>query len=192
MRSPRAPPLGPRTDKVRTVATPEQAVATALIDAARKSGLSLGLAESLTGGGVSTALVSVPGASDVYRGAIVSYALDVKRDVLGVEASLLSDPGPVSSEVAVAMAAGTQRLLGCDIAIATTGVAGPDAHGGQPPGTAWIAAARGTEAWAKRVQVEGDREAVIVGVTAAALTFAHGIVESPGRMATWKLGTQLR
>ncbi len=96
----------------------------------RGRGLTLGLAESVTGGLVGGRLTNVPGSSSVFRGAVVSYASDVKFGVLGVER------GPVVSEEAAAqMARGAQRVLGCDIALALTGVAGPDEQDGRPVGT---------------------------------------------------------
>ena len=95
----------------------------------RERGLTLGLAESVTGGLVAGRLTNVAGASDIVRGSIVSYASDVKFDVLGVPV------GPVvTEEAAVAMARGAKRLLGSDVALALTGVAGPDSAEGLKPG----------------------------------------------------------
>ena len=100
----------------------------------RKRGLTLALAESVTGGLVSGRLTQIAGASDVFRGAVVSYASDVKHDVLHVS------PGPVVSETAAAqMAQGAKDLLGADVGLALTGVAGPDQQDGQPVGTLCVA-----------------------------------------------------
>ena len=100
----------------------------------RKRGLTLALAESVTGGLVSGRLTQIAGASDVFRGAVVSYASDVKHDVLHVS------PGPVVSESAAAqMAQGAKDLLGADVGLALTGVAGPDLQDGQPVGTLCVA-----------------------------------------------------
>jgi nicotinamide-nucleotide amidase len=100
----------------------------------RKRGLTLALAESVTGGLVSGRLTQIAGASDVFRGAVVSYASDVKHDVLHVS------PGPVVSESAAAqMAQGAKDLLGADVGLALTGVAGPDQQDGQPVGTLCVA-----------------------------------------------------
>jgi nicotinamide-nucleotide amidase len=96
--------------------------------------LSLGLAESLTGGMMGSRIADVPGASDVFRGSIVSYASDVKFNVLAVP------KGPVVSlEAASAMAAGARRVLGADVGVAVTGVAGPDEQEGHPVGTVFVA-----------------------------------------------------
>ena len=100
----------------------------------RKRGLTLALAESVTGGLVSGRLTQIAGASDVFRGAVVSYASDVKHEVLHVS------PGPVVSEAAAAqMAQGVKDLLGADVGLALTGVAGPDQQDGQPVGTLCVA-----------------------------------------------------
>ena len=97
------------------------------------SGLTLATAESLTGGLLGARLTDVPGASAWYRGGIVSYASAVKHGVLGVPL------GPVVSGVAAeAMAAGARQLLGADVAVAVTGVAGPDEQEGQPVGTVFV------------------------------------------------------
>jgi nicotinamide-nucleotide amidase len=99
----------------------------------QERGWTLGVAESVTGGLVGGRLTSIPGSSAVFRGGVISYASDVKFDVLGV------DRGPVvSEEAAVQMALGAQRVIGSDVAIALTGVAGPDEQDGRPAGTLCI------------------------------------------------------
>ncbi|MCE9623189.1 MAG: competence/damage-inducible protein A [Actinomycetia bacterium] len=119
----------------------------------RDRGLSLGLAESVTGGLVAGRITNVPGASDVFRGSIVSYASSVKFDLLGVPA------GPVVSETAAAaMARGVQRLLHCDVALALTGVAGPAEQDGMPVGTLCVAVAIGPEVHTRTLRMPGQRE----------------------------------
>jgi len=121
--------------------------ATSLIASLVARGATVATAESLTGGLVCAALTAVPGASAVVRGGIVSYDLQVKADVLGVETGLLARQGAVDPAVAAQMAIGARRLLGCDYAIATTGSAGPDpAPGGSltgpvAPGRGFVAVA---------------------------------------------------
>jgi nicotinamide-nucleotide amidase len=96
-------------------------------------GWTLGVAESVTGGLVGGRITNVPGSSSVFRGGVISYASEVKFDLLGV------DRGPVvSEEAAVQMALGAQRVIGSDVAIALTGVAGPDEQDGRPAGTLCI------------------------------------------------------
>jgi nicotinamide-nucleotide amidase len=99
----------------------------------QERGWTLGVAESVTGGLVGGRITNVPGSSSVFRGGVISYASEVKFDLLGV------DRGPVvSEEAAVQMALGAQRVIGSDVAIALTGVAGPDEQDGRPVGTLCI------------------------------------------------------
>jgi nicotinamide-nucleotide amidase len=120
----------------------------------RDRGLTLGLAESVTGGLVSGRLTNIAGASDVLRGGVVSYASEVKFDVLGVS------KGPVvSPEAAVEMAVGAQRVLGADVGLSLTGVAGPAEQEGQRPGTLCIGVALPSGVTASSVvQLPGARD----------------------------------
>ena len=96
-------------------------------------GLTLGVAESLTGGLVGSRLTAIPGSSDWFRGSLVVYASDAKRSLLGVS------EGPVVSErAAIEMAVGVTKVLGCDVGLSLTGVAGPSEQDGQPVGTVWV------------------------------------------------------
>jgi nicotinamide-nucleotide amidase len=139
----------------------EDAVARALTNA----GQTLGLAESLTGGLAASRLVNVPGASSWFRGSVVSYASEVKFSVLGVP------EGPVvSEEAARSMAEGARRVLGADVGLAVTGVAGPDSQDNQPPGTVFVGLARpGADTDSFAFNVPGDRERVRQYATIAAL-----------------------
>ncbi len=120
----------------------------------RDRGLTLGLAESVTGGLVSGRLTNIAGASDVLRGGVVSYASEVKFDVLGVT------NGPVvSPEAAIEMAVGAQRVLGADVGLSLTGVAGPAEQEGQRPGTLCIGVALPNGVTASSVvQLPGARD----------------------------------
>ncbi|MET8683429.1 CinA family protein [Streptomyces sp. NPDC004732] len=104
-------------------------------------GETLAVAESLTGGLVAAEITSVPGASKVFRGSVTAYATELKRDVLGVDGTLLDERGAVDPEVARQMADGVRTVLGADWGIATTGVAGPEPQDGQPVGTVYVAVA---------------------------------------------------
>ena len=128
-------------------------------------GFTLGLAESLTGGLAASRLVNVPGASTWFRGSVVSYASEVKFDVLGVP------EGPVVSEAAAkAMAEGARRVLGADVGLSITGVAGPTEQDGQSPGTVFVGLARpGHDAESTGFTVPGDRARVRQYATIAAL-----------------------
>jgi nicotinamide-nucleotide amidase len=111
----------------------QQTMESVLFDILREKKLTLGVAESVTGGLVAGRLTAVVGASDVFRGGIVSYASDVKFDVLGVT------PGPVVSEAAAKeMAVGVRKALGSDIGLALTGVAGPAEQDGVKVGTVCV------------------------------------------------------
>jgi nicotinamide-nucleotide amidase len=113
-----------------------QTMESVVLDLLRERGWSLGLAESVTGGLVSGRLTSIPGSSEVLRGCVVSYASDVKFDVLDVPR------GPVVSEAAaIAMAEGARRVLGASVGLSLTGVAGPSEQDGQPVGTLWVGVA---------------------------------------------------
>lgn len=128
--------------------------------------LSLGVAESLTGGLIGATLTAVPGASAVYVGGVVAYATRTKTDLLGVEREVIERSTVVSEDVAIGMAVGLQRRTNADWVIAVTGVAGPDGQDGHAPGEVWICvtgpriphmpASRQVE----RLDFEGDREAV--------------------------------
>jgi nicotinamide-nucleotide amidase len=112
----------------------DETMESVVLDLCRARGLTLATAESVTGGLVAARLTEVPGSSDVFRGAIVSYATDVKQTLLGV------GEGPVVSERAAReMAHGVRRRLGADVGLALTGVAGPAEQDGQPVGTLFFA-----------------------------------------------------
>ncbi len=128
--------------------------------AARKAHVRVAAAESLTGGLVAAALTAVPGASDVFVGGIVSYDSGIKAGLLGVDEGLLSDQGPVSEDVALAMAEGARAILGAEVAVATTGVAGPDPHGGKVPGTVCVAAVGPEGSLARTLAIPGSRDDV--------------------------------
>jgi nicotinamide-nucleotide amidase len=140
-----------------------------LLTACGERGWTLGVAESLTGGAVASALVAVPGASDVLRGAVVAYATDLKASLLDVPSAVLDDVGPVSAETARAMAHGVRRATGADVGIATTGVAGPEPQDGHPPGLVYVAVATPELDSVERLGLDGDRAAVREAAVDAAL-----------------------
>lgn len=112
-----------------------------LVALASAAGTTLATAESCTGGLVSACLTAVPGSSAVVRGGVVSYAIPVKHEVLGVPLEVLDAPGvgAVSPECARAMAEGARRVLAADVAVSVTGIAGPGgAEPGKPVGTVWF------------------------------------------------------
>lgn len=134
------------------------------------------VAESLTGGMLASRLVAVPGASAWFRGGVVAYDPALKHEVLGVRAKRV-----VSEAAAVEMALGAARVLGADIGVATTGVAGPDSLEGEPPGTVWIGVAIGQRAAARQVRLLGDRERVRTYAVASALDLVRLTLEGSPR-----------
>jgi nicotinamide-nucleotide amidase len=127
-------------------------------------GRSLAVAESLTGGELSARFAATPGSSGWYRGAVVAYASEVKYDVLGVP------PGPVVSERAAAtMVEGVVQLLGAEVGLAVTGVAGPEPQDGREPGTVWFAVhdAEGTHTRLERF--DGSPQDVVDRTTRCAI-----------------------
>lgn len=130
-----------------------------VVEALRARGWRVGTAESLTAGLVASGIADVPGCSDVLRGGVVAYAVDVKAAVLGIPDEVL-DAGVVSREVAEAMAQAARRVLSADVGIATTGVAGPDPHAGEPVGSVWIAVAGPEAVLSRHLRFDGDRAEV--------------------------------
>ncbi len=143
-----------------------------VIHALTARGLTVAVAESLTGGLVVAELVSVPGASAVVRGGVVAYATELKHGLLGVDAALLAAGGPIQRAVVEQMAAGVRVRLGADLGLATTGVAGPDPQDGNPPGEVWIAVATAAGVRSLRLELGGDRDAVRRGTVVAVLGLA--------------------
>lgn len=140
-----------------TTAGPPPVDLVALVRRLRERGLTLASAESLTAGRVAASVADVPGASAVLQGGVVAYQNRVKQDVLGVSATLLDTRGAVAPETARQMAAGVRRVVGADIGIATTGVAGPEPHQGQAVGTVWLGLAVGEELAEEAAVVVGER-----------------------------------
>jgi nicotinamide-nucleotide amidase len=149
-----------------------RATATDLVAALIGRGLTVAVAESLTGGLVVAELVSVPGASAVVRGGVVAYATELKHELLAVDADLLAAGGPIQRAVAEQMAAGVRVRLGADLGLATTGVAGPDPQDGHPPGEVWIAVATADGVRSVHLELGGDRDAVRRETVVAVLELA--------------------
>lgn len=141
-----------------------------LITALTAAGATVAAAESLTGGLLTARLTSVPGASMVVRGGVVSYATDVKAEVLGVDPGLLASVGPVDGRVAEQMARGVRRLMGATYGVATTGEAGPDSATGAPVGTVYVAVAGEAGVRWRAAHLTGDRGSVREGAVGEALS----------------------
>ena len=125
-----------------------------VLELARARGLTLGTAESCTGGLIAKRLTDIPGSACVFKGGVVSYHCEVKAGVLGVDQALLDEKGAVCAEVAKEMALGAKKALGCDLAVAVTGVAGPDPdERGNPVGLVYTALAAPGGTWVKKLDL---------------------------------------
>lgn len=145
--------------------TDDPASAAELLADLEARGLTVGIAESLTGGLLIAEFIQVPGASAVIRGGVVAYDTRLKHSLLDVDAELLATYGAVHEDVAAEMASGIRAVtavdgMPADIGLATTGVAGPDPQDGHPPGTAFIATATEQGVWVRRLALTGSREAI--------------------------------
>lgn len=153
------------------------ALARSVVLAASASGRTLATAESLTGGLLGAMLTTVPGASVVYRGGIITYATDVKATLGGVPDEVLERDGAVAPTTACALAAAAVRQCGSDIGLALTGVAGPAVQEDQPPGMVWLGWAMSDGAsGAQPLQLSGTRAEIRAAAVRAALELALSLV----------------
>ena len=133
-------------------------------------GRTLVTAESITGGGIGAMLTSVPGASAVYKGGIISYCDEVKASTLGVDLKILHRVGAVSAPVAESMALGARKALRADVAVSVTGLAGPDGDSyGNPVGTVFIGYSDGARSLAREYRFSGTRSQIRESTLRAAL-----------------------
>ena len=155
----------------------ERSTAELLVDLLRERGLTLGTAESCTGGLVAARITEIPGSSDVFLGSVVSYSDSVKRTQLGVPEEVLAAHGAVSAETAAAMAVGAREALGVDVAVSITGVAGPG--GGtreKPVGLVYLHAVGPEGELARKLDFPGDRETIRLRAAVAALHLVRRLV----------------
>jgi len=156
------------------------ASAARVLELCRAQGWTLGVAESLTGGALTSTFVEVAGASLVLRGGVVAYATDLKARLLGVDGELLSRLGPVAGPTALAMAAGVRRATGSDVGLATTGVAGPDPQDGHAPGLVFVAVVAPGSTVVRELHLEGGRAAVRASTVEGALALALDVLGGRG------------
>lgn len=148
-------------------------LAQALLQALEARGLTLATAESCTGGGIGHALTAIPGSSKTYRGGIISYTNAVKHAVLGVPQEILDTYTAVSRETAEAMARGARRVIGADVALSVTGLAGPDGDGtGRPVGLVYLGCVTPHAVLIQQWRFPGDRTAVRAQAVDQALELA--------------------
>ena len=132
-----------------------------LVELLKARGLKCATAESCTGGLVGGAITAVAGSSAAYLGGVVSYANEVKHGVLGVSADTLATVGAVSPETAAQMAEGVRRLVGADLAVSVTGIAGPDGGSADKPvGLVWFGLASAAGTRTEKAIFAGDRARV--------------------------------
>ena len=144
-----------------------------VIAALVERGQTLSVAESVTAGGLGSAITSTPGASQVFIGGVIAYSNEVKINFLGVDAAIIEKFSVVSEEVANAMADAVRAKFGTTWGIATTGIAGPGDYQGIPEGTVWVAI-RGPVNQTIQLQLDSGREAIRTGAISSAIgTFAR-------------------
>ncbi len=144
-------------------------LSSAIVESLKSKGESLSIAESITGGALTSEIVSVPGASHILRGSIVAYSVEIKMRELSVPQELIDRAGVVSEEVALAMADGIRARMNTTWSIASTGVAGPGPHHGIAAGTVWLAIVGPDTRETVKLALEGDRETVRRGAVESAL-----------------------
>lgn len=143
----------------------------------RERGLRIACAESVTGGGVAKRLTDVAGASAYVAGSAVCYTAAAKASLLGVSRETLDGPGVVSEACAREMAAGARRVFAADVGVSTTGVAGPEPHGGEEPGRVWVALDADGVAHTRTLVAPNDRETVRRWAEQAALDLVRRHLE---------------
>ena len=130
-----------------------------IIDIMREKKLTLGTVESATGGLISHLITNIPGSSDVFQGSIISYSNEIKMKIVGVKAETLKKYGAVSARAAEDMADGGRKVLGVDICVADTGIAGPDgAVPGKPVGLFYLGLANKDGTFSRKHLFKGTRE----------------------------------
>lgn len=144
-----------------------------LVRLATGAGVTLAFCESLTAGLAAATVASVPGASAVLRGGLVTYATDLKETLAGVPHDLLAQHGPVNPETARAMAEGARRACRADYGVSLTGVAGPDPQDGHPVGEVWLGVATPARSFAApaggSALLQGSRQEIRSAAVDAAL-----------------------
>ena len=140
-----------------------------IVNTLRDRGETLSTAESLTAGALSSAIVTIAGASDVFVGGVTAYSDEIKISHLGVDRTLIAAHTSISEQVAIAMAKGAQKSFGTTWAISTTGVAGPNPLNGHLVGTVWVAI-EGPISQSIELALSGERDSVRNAATASAIT----------------------
>ncbi|MEZ7873699.1 MAG: competence/damage-inducible protein A [Bacteroidales bacterium] len=158
----------------------EDTLETVVSKALSERGETLSLAESCTGGEISSIFTSLPGASSVYKGGVVAYDNEAKTAILGVDKSIIERFGAVSEECVIAMAEGAKRLFGSDWSIATSGIAGPGGGSEEKPvGTVWIAISGPGVITTNKAIFSGDRERNIIRFSSNSINLLRKAIGIP-------------
>jgi len=161
----------------------ERPIEEIVLELARSQQLTLGTAESCTGGLVAGRLTEVPGASDVFRGSVVAYADEIKRNVLVVPEKTLAERGAVSAECALELAEGARRVLGVDVAVGITGIAGPGGGTAEKPvGLVFFCAAGPEGQIEQELRFSGERNQVRRFAAVAALHLLRRLLTQIGHI----------
>lgn len=148
-----------------------------LVHFLKERGLTVATAESCTGGLLGKTITDISGSSAVYPGGVISYCNRIKHQILGVDSELLDTLGPVSEPVARQMAEGVRRVIGADLGLSVTGIAGPNSDDtGRPVGLVYIGASDGTRTLVREWMFDGDRNAVRVQAAEAAADLALNLI----------------
>ena len=149
-----------------------------LVQILKDKRMTIATAESCTGGLLGKRITDVPGASAVYPGGVISYSNRIKHAVLGVDQALLDELGPVSEPVARQMAEGVRKVIGAELGVSVTGIAGPDSdETGRPVGLVYICASDGLTTVAREYRFDGDRTAVRTRAAEAAAELTLQLIE---------------
>ncbi len=150
-----------------------------LVQFLKNKKLTVATAESCTGGLLGKSITDISGSSAVYPGGVISYCNRIKHEILGVDQELLDSLGPVSEPVARQMAEGVRRVIGADLGIGITGIAGPNSdETGKPVGLVYLAASNGETTMAQECHFDGDRGAVRAQAAEAAADLALELIEN--------------
>ena len=150
-----------------------------LVQILKEKGLTVATAESCTGGLLGKLITDVPGSSAVYPGGVISYCSRIKHEILGVDQNDLDTLGPVSEPVARQMAEGVRRVIGADIGVGVTGIAGPNSDDtGRPVGLVYVSASDGKTTLVREQRFNGDRAAVRAQAAEAAAELALRLIEN--------------
>jgi nicotinamide-nucleotide amidase len=153
-------------------------LAARVVSALRHRSQAVATAESLTGGLVGATITSVPGASVVYRGGLITYATELKAELAGVSPSVLEADGPVAATTAAELARGAARICAADWGLATTGVAGPDPQDGHPVGQVFVAVAGERRTQVRELSLAGDRSEIRAQTVVAVLSLLSERLEA--------------